>query len=74
MKINLFWKIISILFLAWLFLWLWSSSIVITTAREGTVIIKTNKLTGHSYRLFKGRGWERWDKEYEKSNGSLRPQ
>lgn len=61
MKKNLFWKVISILFLIWLFLWLWNRSIIIIPLLEGKVIIKTNKLTGRSYRLIRHKGWVRYD-------------
>ena len=65
MKKNLFWKGISILFLIWLFLWLWNSSIVVIPIGEGRAIIKTNKLTGQLY-FFSVRnkfdGWLRIDK------------
>jgi len=57
MRKNLFWKIMALIFLAWLFLWLWNSSIVIIKTGDSPSI-KYNKLTGKVYK-FTSSGWER---------------
>ena len=57
MKKDYFWKVIVIFFLAWLFLWLWNSSIYIYRAQSGRSI-KHNKLTGRVYALTR-QGWQR---------------
>jgi hypothetical protein len=48
MKEDLFWKVLAIIFICWLFLWLWNSSIQI----EGR--LKINKITGNAYVLRDG--------------------
>ncbi len=50
MKKNLFWKIMAILFLLWLCLYLWNSSIVMPQG----ALIKVNKLTGKAYTFANG--------------------
>jgi len=54
---QIFWKLLAVLFLIWLYLYLWVSSIDIYRLRESPSI-KYNRLTDRVYKLTK-KGWQR---------------
>jgi hypothetical protein len=66
---NIFWKIISVIFLVWLFLYLWNSSIYIYHLETGRVLVKTNKLTGNTYyKIIWGTNASTWKKSKKEKN------
>lgn len=64
MKKSLFWEIIAVVFIIWLFLFLWNSSIVIDKLElKGlNVTIKINKITGR-IDLLTLKGWKPFPSE-----------
>ena len=66
MKKDLFWKIMAIIFLCWLFLWLWNSSIVIYKLSDA-YSMKFNKITGKVDYLTK-EGWKDWEEKFKKQD------
>lgn len=52
---DLFWKIMAVIFILWLFLILFVSSIHVE--RVSNSVFKVNKITGKAYLLSKSSGW-----------------
>jgi len=63
MKKGLFWKVIAVIFLCWLFLWLWSNSIIIERIK-GSQSMKFNKITGEVQYLTRD-GWKDWKERFK---------
>lgn len=60
-KTSLFWKLIGIIFLAYLFLSLWNASNEIFYVEKLGVVMKVNKITGKTHAFMQGE-WVRLNK------------